>query len=297
MPIDRRSSRSEGRRRAVRDDDAVTRARGRLLDLSYELVVADETLAAHLRDVYIDSCDDAVDAVERFELSSSGPDEFLIEREGERIASASTPARALGTLHWHLNRRIVATSRQPVLVHAGSVARAGRGVLVVGASGGGKTTATAALAVAGFSYLTDDITAVQPDGRVTGAAKPIGLRAPSVEVLGLARDQLQSPPSTYLAGEDAQHFVAASSLGASLAPSAEPGMIVFLSSDLSGGSAMELDRSRSLARLTEYTFDLDRGGRQGFQALAELVRNSTCWEWGRSKPSDLVEFVTNAMPI
>ena len=42
MPIDKRSARSAGQRRAARDDDAVTRIRGRLLDLSYELAVADE---------------------------------------------------------------------------------------------------------------------------------------------------------------------------------------------------------------------------------------------------------------
>jgi hypothetical protein len=41
----------------------------------------------------------------------------------------------------------------------------------------------------------------------------------------------------------AQHFVAASSLGASVSSSAGPGMIVFLSTDLPGGSSAELRRS------------------------------------------------------
>jgi hypothetical protein len=274
----------------------VTSIRGRLLDLSYELAVEDELLAAHLLDVYIDSLDDAVEDVERFALSRSGAGGFTITRDGEKIASASTADRALGLLHWHLNRRTVATSRQAVLVHAGTVECAGRGVLAVGASGAGKTTATASLAMAGLGYLTDDITAVQPDGRVIGAAKPIGLRAPSIDVLGLARLHLQAPPAAYLPQGEAQRFVAASSLGAPVAASADPGMIIFLSSELPAGTAAELRRSPSLARLTEYAFDLDGGNGRGFPALAELVRNSTCWEWGRSTAGDLLEFVRSALP-
>jgi hypothetical protein len=272
----------------------LTLVRGRLLDLCYEIAVEDERLADHLREVYADSCDDGVEVAERFELGSVGPDEYVIRRGGEKIAMAATADRALGTLHWHLNRRIVATSRQPVLVHAGTVKFAGRAVLVVGASRAGKTTATASLAMAGFGYLTDDITAVRSDGTISGATKPIGLRAPSVDVLGLSRRELQSPPAEYLANDQAQHFVAASSLGASVASSAAPGMIVFLSTDTSG-IAVELRRSHALARLTEYAFDLDEAHGQGFDALAELVRGSHCWAWGRSTAHNLVEFVNETM--
>ena len=275
----------------------MTCVRGRLLDLCYGIAVADDSLGAHLREVYTDSQDEAVDIHERFELTSPGPDEFVITRDGERIASSSTADRALGKLHWHVNRRVVATSQRPVLVHAGALELAGRGVIVVGASGAGKSTATASLAIAGLGYLTDDITAVESDGRLAGAAKPIGLRAPSLEILRLGKDDLQSPPAEFIAGDDAQRFVAASSLGTRLASSAEPGLIVFLSPELPGGTAQKLRRSQALARLTEYAFDLDRGRGPGFVALAELVSGSTCWAWGRSTADELVDFVTTTVSL
>ena len=218
------------------------------------------------------------------------PTNSLLFRDGEQLAAPTTGSRALGALHWHLNRRIVATSQRPALVHAGAVEKEGHGVLIVGASGLGKTTASAALAMAGFGYLTDDITAVRTDGAIVGAQKPVGLRAPSIEVLGLERERLQSPPLGYRPGGDAQQFVAASSLGARVAASAEPGMIVFLSRDVPPGDAVLLRRSQSLARLTEYAFDF--GGAGAFEALAELVRGSTCWELGRSTPAELVDFLT-----
>ena len=291
----RRSRRSEDRRRTA-GNDVVTLVRGRLLDLSYEIAVPDEALAAHLQHVYADSSDGAVEVAERFELSSAAPDQFVVTRDREKIATASTAGRGLGTLHWHLNRRIVAR-------HLGSRCSCtpapwslrGRAVLVVGASGAGKTTATTSLAMAGLGYVTDDITAVQPDGRVRGAAKPIGLRAPSIDVLGLDRRLLQSPPATYLPTEEAQQFVAASSLGAAVSPMAEPGMIVFLSPEVPSGTAEPIRRSRALARLTEYAFDLDDANGGGFEALAALVRRSDCWKWGRSTAADLDDFVTNAM--
>ena len=272
-------------------DDGVTRVRGRLLDLSYEIAVSDAPLGAHLRAVYRDSCDEIADVDETFALTSSGPDEFVILRDGARIDSSPRARWALGSLHWHINRRIVATSQRSVLVHAGALELRGRAVLVVGASGAGKSTATASLVMAGLGYLTDDMTAVGPDGLLTGAAKPIGLRAPSLELLGLEHRDLQQPPAEYLVDDDRQRFVAASSLGASVVSSAEPGLVVFLSAELPAGDAAEVRRPMALARLSEYAFDLDRRGGPGFEALAEMVRGSTCWEWGRSAATDFVDFV------
>ena len=49
-------------------------------------------------------------------------------------------------------------------LHAGLVARAGRGALLIGQSGSGKTTATLACALGGFDYLGDDHNGLQVAG-------------------------------------------------------------------------------------------------------------------------------------
>lgn len=277
----------------VVEAEGVTRFRGRLLDLRYEIVVSDPSLGAQLREVYRDSADDSIEPDEVFSLTQTGPEEFVVLRDGARVDGAPRAAWALGSLHWHINRRIVATSRRSVLVHAGALDLGGRAVLVVGASGTGKSTATASLAMAGLGYLTDDVSAISPDGLVAGAPKPLGLRAPSIGVLGLEPSGLHAP-GKYAPDDDRQRFVAASSLGADVATASRPGLIVFLSPELPPGRALEVRRSLALARLTEHAFDLDRGGRAGFLALSKAVRGSTCWEWGRSSPSDLVDFVKSA---
>ena len=53
------------------------------------------------------------------------------------------------------------SGRTVQMVHAGAVARDGRGVLFVGVGGRGKTTTALACARAGFQYLGDDLCAVE----------------------------------------------------------------------------------------------------------------------------------------
>ncbi|PWU09720.1 MAG: hypothetical protein C5B51_05705 [Terriglobia bacterium] len=55
---------------------------------------------------------------------------------------------------------LLLSQRDIVLVHAACVAREDRGVLLCGTSGSGKTTLAYACARAGWTYLTDDATAV-----------------------------------------------------------------------------------------------------------------------------------------
>jgi hypothetical protein len=64
---------------------------------------------------------------------------------------------------WHKNRDMP-------LIHGGLVARNGRGVLLVGPGGSGKSTAAIASACAGFEFLSDDLVALEslPQGGFVG---------------------------------------------------------------------------------------------------------------------------------
>jgi hypothetical protein len=64
---------------------------------------------------------------------------------------------------WHKNRDVP-------LIHAGLVARNGRGVLLVGPGGSGKSTSALTSACAGFDFLSDDLVGLEslPDGTFVG---------------------------------------------------------------------------------------------------------------------------------
>jgi hypothetical protein len=76
-------------------------------------------------------------------------------------------------------------ARDCAVLHGGSVAVDGRGVVFVGHSGSGKSTLTAAMAMAGHAYIADEVAAITSDSRIRAFHRPIGLRAGGAAVLGL----------------------------------------------------------------------------------------------------------------
>lgn len=72
--------------------------------------------------------------------------------------------------------------------HAACVGRRGRGLLLVGASGAGKTTLATLAALRGLEFLTEDATFVAPHARLaTGVANFLHLRRNSLQFLPDAR--------------------------------------------------------------------------------------------------------------
>lgn len=77
-----------------------------------------------------------------------------------------------------------------VILHAGAVADdSGRVIVLVAASGVGKSTATLGLARRGLRYVTDETVVIRPDGEVIGYPKPLAFRradaeTPSKEIIG-----------------------------------------------------------------------------------------------------------------
>jgi hypothetical protein len=68
-----------------------------------------------------------------------------------------------------LTERYTAHVRNAFLVHAAFLVRHGKGILISGAPGAGKTTLCVALARSGFEYHGDDIVRLESNGRAVGA--------------------------------------------------------------------------------------------------------------------------------
>jgi hypothetical protein len=79
-------------------------------------------------------------------------------------------------------------------IHAGLVAHRGRGVLLPGSGGAGKTTAVAALLRLGATYHGDDFTVLGPSGTARAFPFPLTVKAANVAVLsGLFPELAKSP--------------------------------------------------------------------------------------------------------
>jgi len=94
-----------------------------------------------------------------------------------------------------------------VAVHAAAVGAGERGVLLPGATGSGKSTLTAALIGAGFTYLTDELTLLMPEpGRIRPAPVSLGLKRGSWPLLAAAGTALDALPIHHQEGREIRYL-------------------------------------------------------------------------------------------
>jgi hypothetical protein len=106
-----------------------------------------------------------------------------IEVDGRPVTKAE-PAAIHTLLVLELGQAALEDLREPVL-HGCLVEHRGVGILVAGHSGSGKSTLTARLLADGAGLVTEDLTALRPDGSVRPYPRPVGLSATAFELLDL----------------------------------------------------------------------------------------------------------------
>lgn len=121
------------------------------------------------------------------ELTLEGPlpgDQYELLIDGDSIFRTVDLGALVHQAVWEVTRRGVASSNQPIVLHAGAVVLKKTTVLISGPSGSGKSTLTAALLDRGASYLTDEAVEINEVGCVSGAiGRPIHLSRESLDML------------------------------------------------------------------------------------------------------------------
>jgi hypothetical protein len=122
--------------------------------------------------------------------SMTGHGRFRVHIDGLHRGGFPSEFLAIDFVLRELNARAVVATRDVHLMHAGAVERGGRVMVIPGVSGNGKSTLTAALVAAGFSYLTDELVAIEPaTGFVRPYPKPLDLDRNSLDLLGFDPDE------------------------------------------------------------------------------------------------------------
>mgnify|MGYP001012857749 CR=1 FL=1 len=111
------------------------------------------------------------------------------------LAAGSVPDEALvATLRALVELGCRPAERLIVLHGAGLVTLNERGLLLIAPGGSGKTTLAAALDIAGYGLLSDDVVPVTPDGKLLGLGLPLCLKSGSWPVLAAHRPDLDQAP-------------------------------------------------------------------------------------------------------
>lgn len=189
----------------------------------------------------------------------------LIVQRQLRLALEDDPARL------HLHGALV-----------GCPEESGARVLLLGASGAGKSTMAAQLVHLGVAYATDEMVAVDPDGRIEAVRKPLKLRQAARE----RYDHLESLVHPLIRGGEGDVPLAPDA-GQWLETDHAPLSDVVVLSRHDGG-AMCAEACPALApvpavtmtrRMAENAFDFSRFGvGASLLSLARLAAKTRCWE-------------------
>jgi len=187
----------------------------------------------------------------------------------------------LPLLEWGTNYVIATRMFCFLLLHAGVVERGGRAIVMPALPGSGKSTLTAALTLRGFRLLSDEFGVVRlADARLLRMLRPLALKNESIDVIqrfepsaviGPRFPKTQKGTVAHLAPQashvDARHEVA------------NPALVVFPRFDPSAGVELEpVQKTRAFARLAVNSFNYHALGPDAFDALGQLVHESSCWQ-------------------
>lgn len=171
-----------------------------------------------------------------------------------------------------MNLQMALGERRFLLLHASSVARDGKAIIMTGESGSGKSTLSALLGSRGWRFMGDEFALVDPaTGLVHPFPRPVSLKNDAIDEMQRLCPSAQFGP--LIAGTpkgDLCHMVPDLAAIAAMNVPAPPALILFPRF----GSATEtrdVGQSEAFVRLTQASTNYVALGEPGFDALTRLV--------------------------
>lgn len=208
--------------------------------------------------------------------------------EGRALWSVTLPPRGwLSLLTGQIGATAAALFRRQLFVHAGAVALGGRGWIIIGESGAGKTSTTGILLRLGASYLTDEIAVLDPAARtVRPFALPMGVKPWTARALG------DLPPGSEVAREGEVQFFLPQARAAEPVPLEG---FVLLQADGRRGLA-PLRRAEMLLALPQHHSSLRYAHRleDAFAGFSDLLRAARCYSLAAATPAEAAGLIAAA---
>ena len=199
--------------------------------------------------------------------------------EGRRVWSIALPAATpVSTLLGQIVGTLTTQLRQMLFIHAGTVAFEGRGVILIGHSGAGKTSTVAALVRKGAAYLSDEVALLDP---ATGVVAPFVL--PMAVKPWTRRAAGSLPAGRCIVREQGAEFWLPHHVGGPVAVDT----FVLLRSEGSGPRLTPISPAEMLLAISEHvsSFKQQHRVREAFTGFARMLRNARCAAVQASRPA------------
>ncbi len=191
--------------------------------------------------------------------------------DGHLMWSVALPAGApVGTLLGQIVGTLTTLLTRLIYVHAGVVAFEGRGMILVGESGAGKTSTVAALVRRGAAYLSDEVALFDPAaGTVMPFPVPMAVKSWTRKAAGIL------PPGRTAAREGRVEFWLPDRLAR--APIVAD-TFVLLRHEGAGVRLTSISRAAMLLALARHasSFKQEHRVQQAFAGFSRLLRNARC---------------------
>jgi HprK-related kinase A len=173
-----------------------------------------------------------------------------------------------------MNLQMALGERRFLLLHASTVERDGKVLIMTGESGSGKSTLSALLGSRGWRFMGDEFALVDPaTGQAHPFPRPVSLKNEAIGVMqGLLPNSQFGPLLTGTPKGNIRHLVPdAAALGAMQTPG-KPALILFPRYGYAAGTR-NVGASEVFVRLTQASTNYVAMGEVGFDALTRIVRD------------------------
>lgn len=198
----------------------------------------------------------------------------VVELDGLRPFTPLAYGEAYAFFEWGLNWCITSQCHHWITLHAAVLERNGQAVIMPAPPGSGKSTLCAALMLAGWRLLSDEMALLDPaTGLLTASPRPISLKNASIKVMRERAPGVVFGPMAHdtLKGTVCHMQVSAESTERAEEP-ARPAWVVFPRYVADAPlTVTPQPKAQALLSLHRNSFNHHVHGRQGFEALADVV--------------------------
>lgn len=239
--------------------------------------------------------------------SGGFPAELVVEQEGgkrpsylfrlathERFRSRSLQ-EAINKAVWEIHAAVRDQVRDFLLLHAGAVVRDGQAVLLPARTASGKSSLSLGLLASGWSYLSDDLGAIDP---VTERAYPFPKHIKLIpDALGFfpgleerLEDRRAVPFRTW------ERFARPEELGGTIAQPSRIGWLVFPTADFGGPPRLlPVTKAASVREMAANCFNLYRYGERGVVLLTRIAKEAEAFRLDGGSLMERVDLLTDRL--
>lgn len=199
--------------------------------------------------------------------------------------------QAVPMLEWGMNWCITAYSQHVLILHAASLARKGRAVILPAPPGSGKSTLCAALAMRGWQLLSDELTILDlRTGAIQGLARPVNLKNASIDILRkFSPESYMSPPVHDTTKGTVALLAPPAASVAALSEPAYPAWMV-LPKYVAGAEPLlqPMPSGAAFMQVASNAMNYHVLGLQGFEAVGALIERSEHFSFSYSRLDDAI---------